>query len=95
MSCYILSRYSPLDELLDQLGGPDCVAEMTGRKGRVVRERGKGDQVHYQLRDSGGNSLESLNNTEVESKSSRIQVLSNVACTSIVHSFSAMKLYPL
>ena len=56
---------SPLDELIDQLGGPDCVAEMTGRKGRVVREGGKGDRVHYELRDSGYSTLESLNNREV------------------------------
>lgn len=69
----ILSHCSPLDELLDQLGGPDCVAEMTGRKGRMVRDRGKGDLVHYQLRDSGGNSLESLNNTEVETNSIVVQ----------------------
>ena len=26
---------------------------------------GRGDKVHYELRDSGGNSLESLNNREV------------------------------
>ena len=28
---------------------------------------GRGDKVHYELRDSGGNSLESLNNREVSS----------------------------
>ena len=57
--------YSPLDELIDQLGGAECVAEMTGRKGRVVRDKGRGDTVRYELRDSGENTLESLNNREV------------------------------
>lgn len=28
-----------LDELIDELGGPDFVAEMTGRKGRVIQDK--------------------------------------------------------
>ena len=60
-----LSFPSPLDVLTDQLGGPGNVAEMTGRKGRLVRVKGKGNHVHYEQRDRGGCSLESLNNKEV------------------------------
>jgi hypothetical protein len=37
-----------LDTLIDQLGGPDMVAEMTGRKGRVVTK--ESGSVQYELR---------------------------------------------
>lgn len=49
-----------LDELIDKLGGPSQVAEMTGRKARVVRdERGRGV---YQLRAKpDSNEMDSLN----------------------------------
>lgn len=54
---------SPLDDLIDQLGGVCSVAEMTGRKGRIVR--GEDSKLKYELRDSEGEALESLNNAEV------------------------------
>ncbi|XP_071789882.1 protein strawberry notch homolog 1-like [Asterias amurensis] len=51
-----------LDELIDELGGPQNVAEMTGRKGRVVfNERG---YVHYESRSEYDIPLETLNLTE-------------------------------
>ncbi|VDO48786.1 unnamed protein product [Onchocerca flexuosa] len=52
-----------LDQLIDELGGPDYVAEMTGRKGRVVcREDG---DVEYELRHAGADvPLELMNMDE-------------------------------
>jgi hypothetical protein len=42
---------NPLDDIIDQLGGPDCVAEMTGRRGMLIRAtNGKG--VVYQARNT-------------------------------------------
>jgi hypothetical protein len=60
---YVFS--SPLDEIIDQLGGPDAIAEMTGRRARIVR-RNPQDRPQYELRDSentGG--IDSLNVREV------------------------------
>ena len=58
--------YSPLDEIIDKLGGPDCVAEMTGRKARVARKHGAGPP-QYELRtsESSGDNTDSLNVHEV------------------------------
>ncbi|XP_050215928.1 protein FORGETTER 1 isoform X2 [Mercurialis annua] len=51
---------NPLDDLIDQLGGPDKVAEMTGRRGMLVRaSSGKG--VTYQARNTKDVSMEMVN----------------------------------
>jgi hypothetical protein len=36
-----------LDQLIDELGGPENVAEMTGRKGRVVQNEDGSIQVGF------------------------------------------------
>jgi hypothetical protein len=48
-----------LDELIDQLGGPDKVSEMTGRKGRMVSM--PDGTVRYESRSRGDVPLEMLN----------------------------------
>ncbi|XP_062521291.1 uncharacterized protein LOC134196225 isoform X2 [Corticium candelabrum] len=50
---------SPLDDIIDKLGGPSQVAEMTGRQGRIVRTaRG----LKYEVREiCPGTGMESLN----------------------------------
>jgi C-terminal domain on Strawberry notch homologue len=52
-----------LDELVDRLGGPSRVAEMTGRRGRIVRD--PGGRGVFQLRARPDSSeMDSLNVTE-------------------------------
>ncbi|XP_038054684.1 protein strawberry notch homolog 1-like [Patiria miniata] len=51
-----------LDELIDELGGPENVAEMTGRKGRVVSN--DDGYVRYESRSEYDIPLEILNLTE-------------------------------
>ncbi|XP_015055769.1 protein FORGETTER 1 [Solanum pennellii] len=51
---------NPLDDIIDQLGGPEKVAEITGRKGMLVRAaNGKG--VTYQARNTKDVSMEMVN----------------------------------
>ncbi|XP_054281484.1 protein strawberry notch isoform X2 [Macrosteles quadrilineatus] len=51
-----------LDQLIDELGGPENVAEMTGRKGRVVQTEDGG--IQYESRSEVDCPLETLNLTE-------------------------------
>lgn len=51
-----------LDQLIDELGGPDNVAEMTGRKGRVIQT--EDGQIQYESRSEQDIPLETLNLTE-------------------------------
>uniref|UniRef100_A0A672KVY7 Protein strawberry notch homolog 1 n=1 Tax=Sinocyclocheilus grahami TaxID=75366 RepID=A0A672KVY7_SINGR len=51
-----------LDELIDELGGPDIVAEMTGRKGRVVSN--DDGTISYESRSELDVPVEILNLTE-------------------------------
>ena len=55
---------SPLDDLTNQLGGPGKVAEMTGRRGRLVKTD-KQPQPHYEARESDSSNVDSLNIQEV------------------------------
>lgn len=59
-----LIHVSPLDELIDNLGGTSCVAEMTGRRGRIVRLN-KGNKPQYQAREFDSTNVDSLNIQEV------------------------------
>ncbi|GMH45404.1 hypothetical protein BSKO_13361 [Bryopsis sp. KO-2023] len=59
---------NPLDLLVDQLGGPDKVAEMTGRRGRFVRLDDEG-RVRWEARNASGVegvSLEVINVAEAQ-----------------------------
>ncbi|XP_017052174.1 protein strawberry notch isoform X2 [Drosophila ficusphila] len=51
-----------LDQLIDELGGPDNVAEMTGRRGRVVQN--DDGSIQYESRTESDVPLETLNITE-------------------------------
>lgn len=48
-----------LDELIDKFGGPEKVSEMTGRKGRVVRQ--PDGSVRYESRAEQGHTIDQIN----------------------------------
>ncbi|KAF6265497.1 hypothetical protein COO60DRAFT_1623874 [Scenedesmus sp. NREL 46B-D3] len=86
-----------LDQLIDELGGPTVVAEMTGRKGRVVREQlqrngaagaaALSQRVAYELRAKLDSSeMDSLNVRERQAflaGSKRVALISDAASTGI------------
>nr|XP_056723637.1 protein strawberry notch homolog 2 [Euleptes europaea] len=53
-----------LDKLIDHFGGPECVAEMTGRKGRVVRR--PDSSIVFESRAEQGLSIDHVNLKEKE-----------------------------
>ena len=55
---------SALDLLIDQLGGPEHVAEMTGRTWRIVRD--KGNTFHVEQRGKGEAEIETINVKECQ-----------------------------
>lgn len=76
---------SPLDDLIDQLGGPGKVAEMTGRRGRVVKTE-KQPQPHYEARESDSSYVDSLNIQERNSfmnGTKKVAIISDAASTGI------------
>jgi len=85
---------SPLDELIDKLGGPEHVAEMTGRRWRVVRQSSS-DLATLQLRDS---SLEALgsssNSSNLDSLNVREVVHLCIEISSLSDSFYIVPLLP-
>ena len=54
---------NPLDHMIDELGGPSCVAEMTGRKGFIGRYR-KEDKLQYFPRGNTSIGVDSININE-------------------------------
>ena len=79
----VLSPHLPtntLDELIEGLGGPQQVAEMTGRRGRVVSL--PDGSVQYQLRSEGDVSIEMLNIAEKKRfmDGQKVGVVSRLPC---------------
>ena len=93
----LLSPHLPtntLDELIDGLGGPENVAEMTGRRGRVVSL--SDGSVQYQLRSAADVSLEMLNITEKQRfmNGEKVSLLFSVCPFVTVQSLTDCKLNP-
>ncbi|XP_038050120.1 protein FORGETTER 1-like [Patiria miniata] len=77
---------SPLDDIIDQLGGASAVAEMTGRKGRMVRD-GPNAQARYQPRTPADsfdvNSLNVQERNSFMSGKKLVAIISDAASTGI------------
>lgn len=81
---------SSLDELIDQLGGPCNVAEMTGRRGRIVRHS-PGQKPAYEQRavTTQGNTQTAMENMNVKERNlfmsgkKLVAIISDAASTGI------------
>lgn len=76
---------NPLDILIEKLGGVKNVAEMTGRKGRMVRNAKTG-KLRYALRTENGHSADSQNMVEKDffmTGEKRVAILSEAASSGI------------
>eukprot|EP00752_Nemacystus_decipiens_P001612 g1572.t1 len=84
----------PLDDLVDKLGGPNVVAEMTGRTERMVRA--DNGSVYLEKRDANNTAgLEDQNNFEraqFNKGEKRIAIISDAASAGV--SLHANKIYP-
>ncbi|XP_047130991.1 uncharacterized protein LOC100210324 isoform X1 [Hydra vulgaris] len=89
---YLLNRVekivllnSPLDTIIDELGGPHCVAEMTGRSGFIGRYN-KSDKPSYHRRSSTAKSTESVSVQERNAfmnGEKNVAIISDAASTGI------------
>lgn len=73
-----------LDQLIDELGGPENVAEMTGRKGRVVQANN--GAIQYETRSEHDVPLETLNITEKQrfmNGEKKVAIISEAASSGI------------
>ena len=83
---------APLDQLIDELGGPKKVAEMTGRSQRVVRARS--GALELDLR--GGSQLNVLERAAFQSGTKEIGIISEAASTGVsLHADKRVCSFPL
>jgi hypothetical protein len=76
---------APLDLLIDKLGGPQKVAEMTGRSQRVVRKRagGGGGGSHLVLEHRTGKHLNIVERAAFQSGKKLVGIISDAASTGV------------
>lgn len=77
---------TPLDLLVDGLGGPASVAEMTGRKERIVRTSRNGSDFCIEKRHGDDSSADSINNSEkkqFQSGKKLVAIISEAASTGV------------
>ncbi|KAK3607117.1 hypothetical protein CHS0354_014268 [Potamilus streckersoni] len=79
---------SPLDEIIDKLGGPQNVSEMTGRKGRIVRNSSN-DTPHYEHRTPDSDAYGAIESLNVQERNyfmegqKEVAIISDAASTGI------------